>query len=72
MLRLAKLGRERDAWGELERLALVHRVNDWEFIEWFHGQSWEPMGMARQSWNAATAMYVLAYRALQDKAEYFF
>ena len=67
---LSRLGKEREAWGELEKLALVNRVNDWEFNEWFQGQSGEPMGMARQSWNAA--LYILAYRALNDKASYFF
>ncbi len=50
--------------GGAERLAAVNRVNDWEFNEWFHGLSGEPMGMPGQSWNAA--LYVLAYRALAD------
>jgi hypothetical protein len=67
---LAKLGRGKEAWAELERLALVNRLNGWEFNEWYHGQTGEPMGMARQSWNAA--LYILAYRALSDKARYFF
>ena len=70
VLLLAKLGREQEAWTELARLALANRVNDWEFNEWFQGQTGEPMGMARQSWNAA--LYILAYRALVDKARYFF
>jgi len=70
VLLLARIGREQQAWAELERLALVNRLNGWEFNEWFHGQSGEPMGMARQSWNAA--LYLLAYRALKDKARYFF
>lgn len=67
---LARLGREQLAWEELERLALANRVNDWEFNEWFQGQTGEPMGMQRQSWNAA--LYLLAYRALADRTQYFF
>jgi glycogen debranching enzyme len=61
---LARLGLEREAWEELERLAAVNRVNCWEFNEWFHGRSGEPMGMPGQSWNAA--LFILAYRALAD------
>jgi hypothetical protein len=67
---LSRLGKEKEAWIELEKLALANRVNDWEFNEWFHGQTGEPMGMTRQSWNAA--LYILAYRALNDKARFFF
>ena len=66
---LGRLGKEQQAWDELERLALVNRLNQWEFNEWFQGQTGEPMGMARQSWNAA--LFILAYRALADKARYF-
>lgn len=65
---LAKLGREKEAWQELERLAVANRVNQWEFNEWFQGQTGAPMGMPRQSWNAA--MYVLAFRALCDEVRY--
>ena len=61
---LARLGKTKQAWGELERLALANRVNDWEFNEWFHGKTGEPMGMERQSWNAA--LFILAYRTLAD------
>jgi hypothetical protein len=66
---LARLGKTREAWGELEKLAGVNRVNDWEFNEWFQGQTGEPMGMARQSWNAA--LYILAYRTLVDGTRFF-
>ena len=69
VLLLAKLGRKAEAWAELEKLALANRVNDWEFNEWFQGQTGEPMGMARQSWNAA--MFVLAYRTLADGTRVF-
>ncbi|HEY6006952.1 MAG TPA: glycoside hydrolase 100 family protein [Geobacteraceae bacterium] len=62
---LARLGREKEAWAELEKLALVNRLGDWEFNEWLHGQTGEPMGMPGQSWNAA--LFVLAYRTLHDE-----
>ena len=62
-------GKVAQAWDELERLALVNQVHDWEFNEWFQGQSGEPMGMTRQSWNAA--LYILAYRTLADGARFF-
>lgn len=61
---LAKLGRRKLAWKELERLAEANRVNNWEFNEWFHGTTGEPMGMAGQSWNAA--MFILAFHVLRD------
>lgn len=44
-------------------------MNGWEFNEWFQGQTGEPMGMPRQSWNAA--LYILAYRTLADGARFF-
>lgn len=66
---LARLGKEKVAWVELEKLALVNRVNDWEFNEWFQGQTGEPMGMPRQSWNAA--LFIMAYRTLVDKSRFF-
>ena len=61
---LAKLKMEKEGWRELERLALVNRLNGWEFNEWLHGETGEPMGMAGQSWNAA--MFILAFHALRD------
>jgi hypothetical protein len=66
---LAKLGKTKEAWRELERLALANRVNSWEFNEWFQGQTGQPMGMPRQSWNAA--LYILAYRTLVDGVRFF-
>jgi glycogen debranching enzyme len=61
---LAKLGRKNLALKELERFAAMNKVNNWEFNEWFHGITGEPMGMTGQSWNAA--MFVLAFHALRD------
>ena len=69
VMMLARLGRQKDAWAQLELLALANRVNRWEFNEWFHGLTGEPMGMPRQSWNAA--LYILAYRTLADGARFF-
>ena len=37
-------------------------LDDWRFTEWFHGRTLAPMGMAGQSWNAAT--FLLAQRSL--------
>ncbi|GAW66090.1 glycoside hydrolase [Geoanaerobacter pelophilus] len=68
VLLLARLGRTGQAWSELEKLARTNRVNGWEFNEWFQGETGEPMGMPRQSWNAA--LYVLAYRTLADGTRY--
>jgi len=59
---LSSLTRQELAWSELERLALLNRINDWEFNEWFHGRTGEPMGMAGQSWNAAA--FLLAFHVL--------
>ncbi len=62
VLLLARLGRKKEAWSELERLAEACAVGDWEFNEWFHGATGEPMGMPGQSWNAA--LFLLAHREL--------
>jgi hypothetical protein len=59
---LAHLGMHDLAWPELARLARANQLDDWRFTEWFHGRSLAPMGMAGQSWNAAT--FLLARRAL--------
>lgn len=67
-LLLARLGKIGEAWRELENLALANQVGGWEFNEWFHGQTGEPMGMPGQSWNAA--LYALAYRTLRDRQRF--
>jgi hypothetical protein len=59
---LARLGLQAQAWSDLARLAQVNALDDWRFTEWFHGRTLAPMGMAGQSWNAAT--FLLALRAL--------
>ncbi|GFO60352.1 hypothetical protein GMST_26770 [Geomonas silvestris] len=67
---LGRLGREELAWRELARLAEANRLNHWEFNEWLQGQTGAPQGMVRQSWNAA--LFLLAYRSLADRSNYFF
>jgi glycogen debranching enzyme len=62
VMALARLGLHALAWPELARLARVNELGDWRFTEWFHGRTLAPMGMAGQSWNAAT--FLLARRAL--------
>jgi hypothetical protein len=69
VMALAQLGKNGRAWRELEKLAHVNRLDNWRFTEWFHGESLEPMGMAGQSWNAAT--YLMALRALEGVGSQF-
>jgi hypothetical protein len=59
---LARLGFTDAAHETLRRLADVNALDGWRFTEWFHGRTLAPMGMAGQSWNAAT--FLLAQRAL--------
>jgi cellobiose phosphorylase len=66
VMALARLGMDELAWDQLARLAQVNALDDWRFTEWFHGRTLAPMGMAGQTWNAAT--FVLAHRALQRGA----
>jgi glycogen debranching enzyme len=66
VMALARLGLHDMAWPELARLAHVNHLGGWRFTEWFHGRTLAPMGMAGQSWNAAT--FLLARRALQEDA----
>ena len=62
VLALARLGLNAMAHEQLVALADVNALDDWRFTEWFHGRTLAPMGMAGQSWNAAT--FLLAQRAL--------
>ena len=63
VLALARLGLRERAWHALAALAAANAHDDWRFTEWFHGETLAPMGMAGQSWNAATLL--LAHRALR-------
>ncbi|MDP1649361.1 MAG: glycoside hydrolase 100 family protein [Rubrivivax sp.] len=64
VMALARLGLHDMAWQQLGELARVNALDGWRFTEWLHGRSGVPMGMAGQSWNAAT--FLLARRALQQ------
>jgi len=66
VLALAMLRRTELARAELTQLARVNQLDGWRFTEWFHGQTLAPMGMAGQSWNAAT--FLLARRAVEQGA----
>ena len=67
VMALARLGQDALGWAELARLARVNALDDWRFTEWFHGKTLVPMGMAGQSWNAAT--FLLARRALEGRTD---
>lgn len=64
---LHKTGHKDLARKELCRLAEANKVNDWQFNEWFNGQTGKPMGMPGQSWNAGT--FILAYHYLRGGFE---
>ena len=59
---LAKQGRQDLAEQELINLAQINKKNNWQFNEYLHGRTGKPMGVKRQSWNAAT--FLLAYQAV--------
>ncbi len=61
VLALLRLGLRDAARQALQQLAAVNALDDWRFTEWLHGRTLAPMGMAGQSWNAAT--FLLARRA---------
>ena len=63
VMALARLGLHEQAWPQLAALARANAAGDWRFTEWFHGRTLEPMGMAGQSWNAAS--FLLALRELE-------
>lgn len=56
---LSIIGDKKTASKELERLAELNKVGDWDFNEWFDSKLVKPMGMSGQSWNAA--MFIAAY-----------
>lgn len=65
VMALARLGLREQAWSELARLARVNELGAWRFSEWLHGRTLAPLGMAGQSWNAAT--FLLARQALRHE-----
>ncbi len=58
---LVHAGRLADASDALERLAWMNRLGrrgaTWEFNEWFHGASGQPMGHGWQTWSAGMFLY---------------
>ena len=63
---LVKAAQLQEAQRALERLADLARQGrqaEWEFNEWFHGESGRPMGFSFQTWSAA--MYVYAYECVR-------
>ena len=63
VLALARLGFHETARAELVKLAQVNALDGWRFTEWLHGRTLAPLGMAGQSWNAAT--FLLARQAVE-------
>lgn len=64
---LVKAGRLDEAQRQLEKLAEVNQMGvegEWEFNEWCHGRSGQPMGYPHQAWSAG--MYVLAYHCVYE------
>lgn len=66
---LARLGQREAAARALAALADANARDQWRFTEWFHGRTLEPMGMAGQSWNAAT--FLLALDSLRRGTDVF-
>jgi len=62
VMALAAMGKDVLAHRELAKLAHTNHLDGWRFTEWFHGKTLKPMGMAGQSWNAAT--FLMAQEAL--------
>ncbi len=62
---LVQAGRMEQAREQLASLTEMNRrgrYGEWEFNEWFHGQSGRPMGFGQQSWSAG--MYIYAHDAV--------
>jgi len=65
---LVKAGRLDEARRQLEKLAEVNRLGveeEWEFNEWCHGRTGQPMGYPHQAWSAG--MYVFAYHCVHQE-----
>jgi len=63
---LVKMGWLHDAENLLDDLAHACRQGvreQWEFNEWLHGETGNPMGQAYQAWSAG--MYLYAYQAVR-------
>lgn len=62
VINLSQQGQSSQALTALHQLAQAAQVNNWQFNEYFHGQTHAPLGIAHQSWNAA--MYLAAHQAV--------
>jgi len=65
---LVKAGRMEEARRQLARLAEVNRLGveeAWEFNEWCHGRTGQPMGYPHQAWSAG--MFVFAYQCVIEQ-----
>lgn len=69
VMALVRSGRYELAAQELVKLARAAAIDDWQFNEWFHGTSFAPCGMPRQSWNAA--MFLAALHAVETRSASF-
>ena len=68
VLALVRARRMGEAKAALERLALANykgKKYEWEFNEWLHGATGNPMGHEKQAWSAA--MYICAYNSVRSK-----
>lgn len=66
---LVKVRQFEKASQELDKLTEGVRVGnkiEWEFNEWLHGQSGEPLGEPYQAWTAG--MYIFAHECVRRKA----
>jgi glycogen debranching enzyme len=66
---LVKAGRTAEARHQLEKLAELNRLGvdeEWEFNEWCHGATGQPMGYPHQAWSAG--MYIFAYHCVAEKS----
>ncbi|MGH3811772.1 MAG: amylo-alpha-1,6-glucosidase [Pseudonocardiaceae bacterium] len=70
---LVQAGRLEKARNVLTDLAEMNRIGysaEWEFNEWFHGQSGRPMGHKLQTWSAG--MFLYAYdTVVRDSCAFF-
>jgi len=65
---LVKAGRIKEAKKQLEALAksnFVGKRYEWEFNEWLHGVTGNPMGYEKQAWSAG--MYIFAYECVKTE-----
>ncbi len=64
LVQAGRLAEAEQQLGKLTAMVRLGRTREWEFNEWFHGQSGRPMGFAGQSWSAA--LYLFAEAAVRQ------